>query len=123
MESYADRLDATKAHYPFERWLARGDDLEQYTEETCGQAAEIFDRLIVMLGTLGEGASEAQKLAAFQEAVEALNALNEENFGMLIETEEREQLCELCNVIAVAAAMDPKRYGGGEGPASQWRDW
>jgi hypothetical protein len=41
----------------------------------------------------------------------------------LIETDEREQLCELCNVVATAAGLDPKKYGGGEGPASEWRDW
>jgi hypothetical protein len=41
----------------------------------------------------------------------------------LIETGEREQLSELCNGIARAAGLDPTKYGGGEGPASEWRDW
>jgi hypothetical protein len=71
---------------------------------------------------VGEQAPEKEKIAAFRQAVEALNALNE-NDESLIETGEREDLCELCSVIATAAGIDPKEYGDGEGPASEWREW
>ncbi len=123
MNSYPDRLHAAKEFYPFSLWEMKGDTLEQYTPENCAKATEIFDRLIVTLISLGEGASEQAKLGAFQEAIEATNALNGEGYGNLIETGEAEDLCELCNRIAVAANLDPTRYGGGEGPASLWRDW
>lgn len=122
MSTYADRLEATKEHYPFTRW-AGYEDLEQYTEENCAEAAQIFEQLIAKLAALGERAGEEEKLDASRTAVEALNALDEENANMLIETGEREELCDLCNRIASAAGLDPSKYGGGEGPASMWRDW
>ena len=123
MSRYEATLTATKEFYPFEAWSSFEDDMEQYSEANCGEAAAIFDRLISKLISLGERASEEQKLAAFKEAVEALNALDEECSHMLIETSEAEQLCELCSRIASAAGLDPKKYAGGEGPASLWRDW
>lgn len=120
MEDYPKRLDATKSAYPFKRWAESG--LEQYTEEACASVAQVFDELIRNLVALGEHAPEEKKIDAFKEAVVALNTLNEEDES-LIETGEREELCELCNVVATAAGIDPSKYGGGEGPASEWRDW
>lgn len=121
--SYAERLKAMKREFPFMQWRTAEDDgLEQYTKENCAAMAAIFAKLIKRLIALGEEAPESDKLAAFQEAIEATNELNEQELN-LIETGEREQLCELCNEIARAAGMDPAKYGGGEGPASEWRDW
>jgi hypothetical protein len=120
MPEYLDKLSATKARYPFKRWADSG--LDQYTEESCSAFARVFDNLIERLAYLGEEASEADKLESFHQAVVALNALNESDYS-LIETGEREDLCELCNIIAAAAGMNPKDYGEGEGPASEWRDW
>lgn len=119
---YEKRLLATKTHYPFDEWqkgLAHG--LTQYTAANCRAAAATFDRLIDDLIRLGEAASEQEKLEAFRKCVESLNELND-SLG-LIETGEREQLCELCDIIAAAAGLDPKKYADGEGPASLWRDW
>jgi hypothetical protein len=120
MDDYATRLSATKGTYPFARWAKSG--LPQYTKEACASFAAVFDSLIQKLVALGEQASEEKKLEAFHEAVLALNALNAEDES-LIETGEREDLCELCNVVATAAGLDPEQYGDGEGPASEWRDW
>jgi hypothetical protein len=120
MNDYQKRLNATKEHYPFSQWAESG--LEQYTEEACASFVAVFDRLLQTLAELGEQAPESKKMASFQAAVEALNDLNEED-ASLIETGEREDLCELCNVIATAAGIDPAKYGAGEGPASEWRDW
>ena len=120
MSDYLKRLNDTKQSYPFSRWQDSG--LEQYTPEACASFVAVFDDLITKLAGLGEGAPESQKIAAFQTAVQALNNLNEEDES-LIETGEREDLCELCNVIATAAGVDHKQYGDGEGPASEWRDW
>jgi len=120
MDDYSAKLGATKARYPFTRWQESG--LDQYTPEACGSCAKVFDRLIEKLGALGERAPEEKKLECFREAIEAVNALNEED-PSLIETGEREDLCELLNIVATAAGLDPEKYGGGEGPASEWRDW
>lgn len=120
MNDHALSLDALRASYPFQRWEESG--LPQYTPEACAAFAAVFDRLIEELRALGPAADEAARLGAFEQAVLALNALNEEDES-LIETGEREDLCELVNVIASAAGMDPTRYGDGEGPASEWRDW
>ncbi len=122
MPDYRTRLLATRAHYPFVRWEANGEDLEQYTPEACAACAAVFDLLIDQLIAIGEDAPEDVKLEFFREAVEGLNTLYEED-TRLIETGEAEDLCALCNVITVAAGLDPKRYGGGEGPASEWRSW
>ena len=71
---------------------------------------------------MGVHAPEGKKIEAFRAAVIALNALNESDQS-LIDTIAREDLCELCNVIATSAGIDPSDYGDGEGPASEWRDW
>jgi len=95
------------------------DGLEQYTEENCAEVKAIFDTLISDLVTLGEDASEADKVALFQKAIEATNEVDED----VIETGEREELCELTDSIAVACGLDPRNYGDGEGLASEWREW
>ena len=120
MQDYLNKLKATRADYPFKRWCASG--LEQYTAEVCATFNRIFDKLIADLGKLGINAGDDAKLAAIEQAVLALNDLDDED-ERLIETEEREQLCALINKIADAAGMDPADYGGGAGPAEQWREW
>ncbi len=120
MSGYKDRLNATRTGYPFDLWKESG--LEQYTEEACSAFANVFDQLIVELIQAGADGVEPVKMAVFEKAVVALNTLNEADES-LIETGEREDLCELINTITVAAGLDPSKYGDGEGPASEWRDW
>ncbi len=118
---FAADLQAAKRSYPFDRWqkgLEHG--LEQYTQENCDKVRTIFNTLIADLIALGKDAPESQKISKFETAVLALNDLNDELDGGFIETGERE---ELCNVICEAAGIDPAKYGDGEGPASEWRDW
>lgn len=119
--SYETELGETRAVFPFPKWRASG--LEQYTLANCGAATLIVEDLLKALVALGEHASEQEKIQKFQIAVEAFNELNDETEGELIETGEREELCELFNVIAVKAGINPASYGDGEGPASEWRDW
>jgi len=78
--------------------------------------------LIAKLVALGQGAYEKDKVELFKVAVLSLNKLNDEVEG-LIETGEREDLCELIDQITIAAGMNPKNYAGGEGIADIWRDW
>lgn len=116
---YTEKLNQTKSSYPFARWEESG--IEMYTAENCGAMRGVFDDLIADLMAKGETASEAEKIESFRVAIEATNELDEET-GM-VETGEREDLCELTNVISLAAGLDPDKYGGGEGLASEWRDW
>ena len=118
--AYCERLEAAKSHYPFSDWHETG--AEMYTDEVCARFAGIFDRLIQKLVAAGPGAEEEVKLELFEEAVRALNQISDEDEG-LIETSERDELCVLCDVIAVAGGMEPARYGGGEGVATEWREW
>ena len=121
--TYNEQLETTKKHYPFENWReSYNDDLEQYTEENCNKTKGIFDALISKLISVGQDASEKDKVELFKAAVVSLNKLNGEVEG-LIETGEREDLCELIAQITIAAGMNPKKYGDGEGIADEWRDW
>lgn len=122
MLSYVERLRTTKEFFPFGLWAMREDDLDRYTEANCATAEAFFDRLLNRLAAMGENASEPAKLEAFREAIEALNELNLQLEGGLIETTEAAEIVELCNIIAQVAGLDPAKYGGGEGPASLWRD-
>jgi len=122
--NYSSKLMEAKESYPFDQWRGyEKDGLEQYTKENCDATRRIMDTLLSDLAALGEHANEADKIQKFQVAVESLNALNDKNDGALIETGEREELCDLFNVIAVKAGIDPANYGDGEGPASEWREW
>jgi len=128
--SYENDFLQIQEKYPFSQWKTYaevGEDgeagLEQYTEENCDAVRKVLDTLISDLVILGQEVSEAEKIQKFQVAVQALNRLNDETDGSLIETGEREELCELFNLIAVKAGIDPGKYGDGEGPASEWRDW
>jgi len=121
VETYSQRLNLARRHYPFAKWGKSG--LEQYTPDNCEAAEAILDDLISDLEDLGEEAPEPKKMKKFEKAVVALNELNDQTEGALIETGEREELCELFNQIAIQAGIDPEKYGDGEGPASEWRDW
>lgn len=119
---YAKKLHACKATYPFERWknlYAQG--LTQYTEANCNSCKQLFDDLIESLIDAGENAQTETKLSIFKEAILKTNVLNKQCGYALIETGEREELCELTDAISIAAGLDPKAYG--EGIASEWRDW
>ncbi len=129
--TYVEKLEQTKAIYPFNNWREAffpneehgSEGMEQYSEENCSAAESILDRLIADLGAAGEDVPEEQKVKFFQTAVEYLNELNDENDGCFIETGEREDLCELFDQIAIAAGIDVEKYGDGDGIASEWRDW
>ena len=122
--TYAKDLEATKQTYPFDKWHKGFEEgLEQYTQENCSKAQAIFDTLIAELIAISSDATESQKIQKFETAVLALNDLNDELDDCFIETGEREDLCELCNTICRFAGIDPTKYGDGEGPASEWREW
>jgi hypothetical protein len=121
--NYKNKLLASKAFYPFERWRENyNEGLTQYTKENCNKIKKVFDDLITSLVEIGENAGEEQKKQFFKTAILKTNQLNEEIDG-LIETGEREDLCELTDKITIACGLDPEKYGEGEGLATEWREW
>jgi hypothetical protein len=120
---YQNKLNACKNVYPFKRWRdGFKNGLEQYTETNCNKIEGVFDNLIAALATAGENAAEKDKIEIFKTAILETNKLNDEIEG-LIETGEREDLCELTDIITRACGLDPEKYGAGEGLASEWREW
>ena len=128
---YSEQLESTKQHYPFSKWRSLffpdpeddgSEGQEQYTEENCNAAKIIFDNLINGLITIGENSSENEKVALFKTAVESLNDLNDK-VDDLIETGEREDLCDLIDQITIAAGLNPADYADGDGIADEWRNW
>ena len=120
--TYIDRLNSWRNNFPFSEWKTGFEHgLEQYTQTNCDRAERILNELVDGLIEVGEAASEATKVSLFKTAVEALNALDAETH--MIETGEREELCDLFNLMAVDCGIDPSKYGRGEGLASEWRDW
>jgi hypothetical protein len=121
--TYADKLNQAKAHYPFKRWHEPFEDRleEQYTQENCDKMQGIFDDLIVDFVAKGDLASESEKVKSFRGAIKVTNKLNDRT-GM-IETAQREELCELIDIISLAVDLNSKNYGDGYGLADEWRDW
>ena len=120
---YSEKLLATKVGSPIDGWrkLPENDWPPQYTKENCDAAQKILDDLIMNLIKIGEDAPKKDKEDLFQIAIESLNELNDST--EIIETGEREKLCELFNKISLSANLNPEDYGEGEGIASEWRDW
>jgi len=122
--TYSEKLNKTKELYPFTKWRANffEYDMEQYTEENCNEAKSIFDNLISKLIKLGENGNKTEKEKCFEIAIKSLNKLNEKDTD-IIETGEREDLCELIDKITLASGLNPKDYAEGEGIADLWREW
>ncbi len=128
---YSEKLLETKKEFPFDEWRTyfyppkdepELGGMEQYTKENCDSAQKIMDDLISDLIKIGEFAPKKDKENLFKIAVEGLNTLEDEESG-IIETNEREKLCELFNHISLVAGLNPEDYADGEGIASEWREW
>ena len=58
-------------------------------------------------------------IAEVQKTVMKLNALNEKSHGGLIETDQREMICEIINLAAAYAGYD----AGTRDLTEEWREW
>ena len=83
-----------------------------YSGADVGECGRILDDYLSTVA--GAAGDDAAIRAAVQEAVLALNALNARCGGHLIETDQREHLCDLINRAAGAA---------GEDLTEPWREW
>lgn len=88
-----------------------------YTAADVGECGRILDAYLARVAGATHGDQDSIR-AAVQEVVLALNVLNERCNGNLIETDQREQLCELILRAASAAGV-----GSGEDITEPWREW
>lgn len=87
-----------------------------YTEADIGRCASILDGYLSRVSGAGRNADVV--MGAVKDVVLELNELNERCDSGLIETDQREQICELIILAAAAAGV-----GSGEDLTEEWREW
>lgn len=100
-----------------ERCADDADSPAPYAQADIDACAAIVDAYIAALEKLPKPAGAAAIMTEVEKAVLALNALNERCNG-LIETGQREQLCD----IFIMAARDAGLQADDD-ITDQWRDW
>ncbi|MEI9897526.1 MAG: hypothetical protein WDN28_27645 [Chthoniobacter sp.] len=101
-------------------------EMEAYMEEvgdSCGYTAEDIDAgtaiVAAYVDTLSRSAGPEGIRAEVQKTVMSLNALNEKCHGGLIETDQREMICEIINKAAAYAGLEV----GPDDLTEEWREW
>ena len=89
-----------------------------YTQAGIDRCTLILDRFLTALDGVGEPADPDAILEIVKRAVLALNELNDECDGSLIETDQREQLCDIIILGANKAGLDTD-----EDITEEWREW
>ena len=94
------------------------DDFDDYSKEDIERCASVLDRYLSSvldpsMHGVGEGIMEAVKTAVLE-----LNALNEQCGHSLIETDQREDICELIVKAASLAGLK-----GNDDITEEWREW
>jgi hypothetical protein len=100
-----------------ERCAEDKDSPAPYTQADVDACAAVVDSYVAALEALPKPAAAAAIMNQVERAVLALNAINERCDG-LIETGQREQLCD----IFIMAARDAGLQAD-EDITDEWRDW
>ncbi len=98
-------------------YLADGDDVG-YAKADIKKCEKILQQFITRLGRLGASATDEAILNCVKQAVLDLNTLNDSANGCLIETDQREDLCEYLLLAAKSAGLNQ----GGD-ITKAWREW
>jgi len=88
-----------------------------YSQQHIDRCAEIIDAYIASF-VPNPKLPQNQIVAAVRQIVLDLNALNKECGGRLIETDQREYLCELILIAAKLAGLEAD-----EDITEEWREW
>lgn len=96
-------------------YLAGDPDCAEYTEEDVESCDA---RLSAFLTTMTPGLGPNAIMAAIRDLVLSLNALNDRCGGTLIETDAREDICELIIMAQQVAGLTEDEDITGE-----WREW
>lgn len=121
---FSAHMTSLRRDLPFNKWVEkRAHGLEQYTAKKCRAVQRVFTDLIDGLLRLGNSATTEVKLQLFLNAMSALNDLNTSD-PELIESGEREELCDWLETIARSADL-PDDCLGEEGNRSilAGREW
>ena len=102
-------------------WTEKKENgLRQYTKKNCKKAETIILNLIGELESVDQNDFIAKE-ELIKQCILNLNKFNDGFDGSFIETEEREELCDLFDNIADAIGINVQDYQ--DGVASKWRDW
>lgn len=102
----------------FMRDCEADDDDAGFTEDDVEECKEIlFDYIEALAGL--EDPTDDEILAEVESAVLAINELNENTGYMLIETMEREAICEIIQDAAVECGLE-EEY---DDVTEEWREW
>jgi hypothetical protein len=96
---------------------AEADD-SGYTELDIAKCENLIDGFLAKVSSATVGDSDLV-MSAVKETVLALNDLNASCGGSLIETDQRESICELIIRAAAAAGVG----SGNEDITEDWREW
>jgi hypothetical protein len=88
-----------------------------YTQADVNACLRIIDAYLARVASIKD-ANQIEILKTIQDAVEQLNRLNDSCNGCLIETDQREDLCELLLVAAKNAGLATDND-----VTEQWREW
>ncbi|MEM6434629.1 MAG: hypothetical protein AAF773_12360 [Cyanobacteria bacterium P01_D01_bin.115] len=88
-----------------------------YTQADINQCASIIDAYLADIAANTEAGDDQLRLA-IQQVVLQLNDLNDSCDGWLIETDEREDLCQIILVAAQECGLTTT-----EDVTEEWRDW
>jgi hypothetical protein len=91
----------------------------EYTQEHINRCENLLDNFLTSLETIPATGQQDYILKAVKKAVLSLNKLNNECDGSLIETTEREQLCD----IIIKAAQKAGLESAEDDITLEWREW
>jgi hypothetical protein len=97
-------------------YIADGDD--SYTKADIRKCDKILQQLMARLGKLDDSMPESAILDYVKKAVLDLNALNGSFDGCLIETDQREDLCEYLLLAARSSGL-----ASDKDITEEWREW
>jgi hypothetical protein len=117
--SDTDKLEAIKARLleGMTDYIADGED-GLYSKDDIQKCDDILRDFMKRLGGLEDSAPETTILHCVKKAVLDLNTLNDSVGGSLIETDQREDLCEYLLLAAQSAGL--KRE---DDVTEEWREW
>jgi hypothetical protein len=90
-----------------------------YTKEDVETCAAILQQYLVAMFSAASNGDSERIIVAVKTAVVSLNKLNEKCGHSLIETDQREQICQLIISSAVQAGLEAADYD----ITAQWREW
>jgi hypothetical protein len=89
-----------------------------YTQKHIDSCAKIIDEFFASLEGMGERKNEETITAIVKSVVVKLNKLNAKSEGNLLETDQREDLCDLVLCAAKQAGLESN-----EDVTEEWREW